>query len=30
MEVYLDSKPDNFHGIAVNRLLLGQIREQVF
>ena len=29
MQDYLDSKPDNFDGIAVKRFLLGQAREQV-
>ena len=29
MQTYLDSKPDNFDGIAVKRFLLGQTREQV-
>ena len=29
MEDYLDSKPDDFDGIAVKRFLLGQAREQV-
>ena len=29
MQDYLDSKPDDFDGIAVKRFLLGQAREQV-
>ena len=29
MEGYLDSKPDDFDGIAAKRFLLGQAREQV-
>ena len=29
MEDYLDSKPEDFDGIAVKRFLLGQAREQV-
>ena len=29
MQDYLDSKPDDFDGIAVKRSLLGQAREQV-
>ena len=29
MEDYLDSKPDDFDGIAVKQFLLGQAREQV-
>ena len=29
MENYLNSKPDDFDGIAVKRFLLGQAREQV-
>ena len=29
MEEYLDSKPDDFDGIAAKRFLLGQAREQV-
>ena len=29
MEDYLDSKPDDFDGIAVKRFLLGQVREQI-
>ena len=29
MQDYLDSKPDNFDGIAAKRFLLGQAREQV-
>ena len=29
MEDYLDTKPDNFDGITVKRLLLGQAREQI-
>ena len=29
MQDYLDSKPDDFAGIAVKRFLLGQAREQI-
>ena len=29
MQDYLDSKPDDFDGLAVKRFLLGQAREQV-
>ena len=29
MQDYLDSKPDDFDGIATKRFLLGQAREQV-
>ena len=29
MQDYLDSKPDDFDGIAAKRFLLGQAREQV-
>ena len=29
MQTYLDSKPDDFDGIAAKRFLLGQAREQV-